>query len=33
MRIADLIWGGAAGERWANSQWNRIQRERSKKKK
>ncbi|MFZ9114264.1 MAG: hypothetical protein ACO24D_14225 [bacterium] len=33
MRIADLIWGGAAGERWANSQWNRIQRERNKKKK
>ena len=31
MRIADLLWGGAAGERWANSQNNRIKRERSKK--
>lgn len=33
IRIADLLWGGAAGERWANSQWNRIKREREKKKK
>lgn len=32
MRIADLLWGGAAGERWANSQKNRMEREKKKKK-
>lgn len=31
MRIADLLWGGAAGERWANSQMNKIKREKSRK--
>jgi len=31
MYIADLLWGGAAGERWATSQWNKIKKERAKK--
>jgi len=33
IRIADLLWGGASGERWANSQWNKIKRKREKSKK
>ena len=33
IRIADLLWGGASGERWANSQWNQIKRKREKSKK
>lgn len=31
MRTADLLWGGAAGERWANSQWNKIKKKRQSK--
>jgi len=27
MRIADLLWGGAAGERWANSQKRKLERQ------
>jgi hypothetical protein len=27
MRIADLLWGGAAGERWANGQKRKLERE------
>ncbi len=26
MRIADLLWGGASGERWANSQKRKLER-------
>ena len=32
MRIADLLWGGAAGERWANSQKNKLERKKQSKK-
>lgn len=31
MRQADLLWGGAAGERWAKSQKNRLDRDKKKK--
>ena len=32
MRIADLLWGGAAGERWANGQKRKLERKAKSKK-